>query len=314
MARRSKSVAWRAVGCVVLLAAWIGAARSDQRVVLLPQLQAGQVVKYDVHGNVKRHVKTESRIATMLHPGDVQRDVVMPLVFTAKEIHLVNGRPVVVAHAELAPTESDSSGKNASARADIAFTIAGDGQVAKAEGLDDVAPEERLAWRFWLSRFAFGWTLPVEGAKPGDKWRAEEPEQSPSPIAGLVWEKETTYAGNDKCPLIPAETCASFLTRATLKQKSSAKEATPEDYRLHELRTSGTAKGTDEMVTYISLKSGLVVRATEETQQSMDVTIAKADGTNAVHYTIEASSRFETLLVTENESAEKQRSNDAKKQ
>ena len=300
--RRSKSVAWRAVGCVVLLAAWIGAARSDQRVVLLPQLQAGQVVKYDVHGNVKRHVKTESRVVTMLHAGDVQREVVMPMVFTAKEIHVVNRRPVVVAHAEFAPTESDSSGKNASARADIEFTIAEDGQVAKAEGLDDVAPEERLAWQFWLSRFAFGWTLPVEGAKPGDKWRTEEPEQSPSPIAGLVWEKETTYVGNDKCPLIPAETCASFLTRATLKQKSSAKEATPEDYRLHELRTSGTVKGTDEIVTYISLKSGLVVRATEETQQFMDVTIAKADGLNGVHYTIEASSRFETLLVTTGDS------------
>jgi hypothetical protein len=303
--RRGKSVAWRAVGCVVLLAAGIGAARSDQRVVLLPALLAGQAIKYDVHGNVKKHVKTESRVATMLHPGDVQRDVVMPLVFTAKEIHVVNGRPVVAAHAEFAPKESDSSVKNASARADIEFTISGDGQVAKAEGLDDVAPEERLAWEFWLSRFAFGWTLPVNGAKPGDKWRTEEPEQSASPIADLVWEKETTYVGNDKCPLIPAERCASFLTRATLKQKSSAKEATPEDYRLHELRTSGTAKGTDEMVTYISLKSGLLVRATEETEQSMDVTIEKADGTNGVRYTIEARSRFETLLVTGGESAEK---------
>jgi hypothetical protein len=104
------------------------------------------------------------------------------------------------------------------------------------------------------------------------------------------------------------------LTRATLKQKSPVKDATPEDYRLHELRTSGTAKGTDEIVTYISLKSGLVVRATEETQQSMDVTIAKADGTNAVHYTIEASSRFETLLVTGSDSAEKQRGKEATKQ
>jgi len=120
-----------------------------------------------------------------------------------------------------------------------------------------------------------------------------------------VWETETTYVGNDRCPLIPAEACASFLTRATLRQKSSAKDATPEDYRLHELRTSGTAKGTDEMVTYISLRSGLVVRATDETQQSMDVTIAKVDGKNAVHYTIEASSRFETLLVTGGDFIEK---------
>ncbi|HXR32082.1 MAG TPA: hypothetical protein VN830_00125 [Verrucomicrobiae bacterium] len=284
---------------MVLLAAWIGAARSDQRVVLLPALRAGQAVKYDVHGKVKRHVKTESRVATMLHPGDAQRDIAMPLVFTAKEIHLENGRPVVVGHAEIDVGEPDSTDNKSSAKANVDFTIAGNGQVAKAEGLDDVTPELRLAWQFWLSRFALGWTLPAEGAKPGDKWKTEEAERTPSPIANLVWETETTYVRNDKCPLIPAETCASFLTRATLKQKSSAKDATPEDYRLHELRTSGTAKGTNEIFTYISLKNGLVVRATEETQQSMDVTIAKADGTNGVHYTIDASSRFETLLVTE---------------
>ncbi|HKM79689.1 MAG TPA: hypothetical protein VJY15_01820 [Candidatus Acidoferrum sp.] len=305
MARRNRTVVRRVAGCVTLLAASVCAAGGDQRGALLPQLRAGQVVKYDVHGNVKRHVKTESRVETMLHPGDVQRDVAMPLVFAAKEIHLENRRPVVVAHAEFDAGEPDSSDKNASTRANVDFTIAGDGQVVKAEGLDEVAPENRLAWQFWLSRFAFGWTLPAEGVKPGDKWKTEEVEKSPSPIANLVWETETTYVGNDKCPLIPAETCASFLTWATLKQKSSTKDATPEDYRLHELRTSGTAKGTNEIVTYISLKSGLVVRATEETQQSMDVTIAIADGSNGVHYTIEASSRFETLLATGGESAEK---------
>jgi hypothetical protein len=298
VAGRSKRAAWRVAGCVALLAGWIGAAGGDQRVVLLPRLQVGQAIKYDVHGHVRRHVKTESRVSTMLHPGDVQRDVAMPLVFRASGIHTENGRPVVAATAEFAAGEADPSDKNASARANVEFTIAGNGQVVRAEGLDDVAPEMRLAWQFWLSRFAFGWTLPAEGAKPGDKWKTEEPERSPSPIANLVWETETTYVSNDKCPLIAAETCASFLTRATLKQKSSTKDATPEDYRLHELRTSGTAKGTDEIVTYISLKSGLVMRATEETQQSMDVTIAKADGSNGVHYTIEASSRFEMLLVT----------------
>lgn len=294
--------AWRLASCAALMAGWVGAAGGDQRVVLLPRLQVGQAIKYDVHGHVRRHVKTESRVSTMLHPGDVRRDVAMPLVFTASEMHTENGRPVVVAHAEFAAGESDSTEKSAPASANVKFLIAGDGQVTNAEGLDDVAPEMQLAWQFWLSRFAFGWTLPAEGAKPGDKWKTEEPEKSPSPIANLVWETETTYVGNDKCPLIPAETCASFLTRAALKQKSSAKDATPEDYRLHELRTSGTAKGTDEIVTYISLKSGLVVRATEETQQSMDVTIAKADGSNGVRYTIEASSRFETLLVTGHDS------------
>jgi hypothetical protein len=298
VAERGKRAAWRVASCAALLALSVGAAAGDQRVTLLPRLQVGQTIKYDVHGHVQRHVKTESRVSTMLHPGDVQRDVAMPLVFTANEMHTENGRPVVSAHAEFEAGESDVASKGAPVSANVKFLIGGDGQVQKAEGLDGVAPEMRLAWEFWLSRFAFGWTLPADGAKPGDKWKTEQAEKSPSPIANLVWESETAYVGNDKCPLIAAETCASFLTRAILKQKSSTKDATPEDYRLNQLRTSGTVKGTDEIITYISLKSGLVMRATEETRQSMDVTIVKTDGTNGVRYTIEASSRFETLLVT----------------
>ncbi len=97
----------------------------------------------------------------------------------------------------------------------------------------------------------------------------------------------------------PPDTCAVLLTTATLKQKSSSKDATPEDFKLHELRTMGTAKGTNEIITYISLKSGLVVRATEEASQFMDVMVAKADGSNRVHYNVDAKSHSEILLVTE---------------
>jgi len=42
--------------------------------------------------------------------------------------------------------------------------------------------------------------------------------------------------------------------------------------------------------TYISLKSGLVVRATEETSPIYDVVVAKADGSNRVHYNVDAKS------------------------
>jgi hypothetical protein len=61
----------------------------------------------------------------------------------------------------------------------------------------------------------------------------------------------------------------------------------------------GTAKGTSEIITYISLKSGLVVRATEETSQFMDVVVAQADGSNRVHYNVDAKSHAEVLLVRE---------------
>jgi hypothetical protein len=41
----------------------------------------------------------------------------------------------------------------------------------------------------------------------------------------------------------------------------------------------------------------LVLRASEDVQQTMDVTVMKTDGTNGVHYTVDATSHFETLFV-----------------
>jgi len=122
-------------------------------------------------------------------------------------------------------------------------------------------------------------------------------EKTPTPIANLVWERETAYVQNDRCPILQDERCAVFLTASTLKQKSNPKDTTPEDFQIRELKTFGTARGTNETVVYISLKSGLLLRATEDLQQLMDVTIAKADGSNQVHYQIEVTSHFETVFV-----------------
>jgi hypothetical protein len=179
----------------------------------------------------------------------------------------------------------------------LSFQILGNGQLAEIKNLEDLSPERRLLWQFWVARFAFGWTLPASRLKPGEKWKFEEPELNDSLIANLVWERETTYARDDRCPVFSAESCAVFLTQSTLKQKSSAKDSTPESYRLHELKTLGSAKGTNQAITYISRKTGLVLRANEDVQQSMDVTVMKSDGTNGVHYTVEATSHLETLFV-----------------
>ena len=98
---------------------------------------------------------------------------------------------------------------------------------------------------------------------------------------------------------LPNEICAVILTKAILKQKSSPKNATPEDFMLHQLRTIGTARGTNETIIYISLKTGLVVRATEEAAQLLDATIAKSDGSNQVRYNIDAKSHAEILLLSD---------------
>jgi hypothetical protein len=50
-------------------------------------------------------------------------------------------------------------------------------------------------------------------------------------------------------------------------------------------------------VIYISLQTGLLVRATEDLQQFMSVTIAQADESNQVHYDMQVTSHFETVFV-----------------
>ncbi|PWT86504.1 MAG: hypothetical protein C5B56_12365 [Proteobacteria bacterium] len=66
---------------------------------------------------------------------------------------------------------------------------------------------------------------------------------------------------------------------------------------MHDLKTSGTARGNNEIISYASRKSGLIVRATEQAVQVMDVVIAKTDGSNRVHYNIDAKSHSEILLT-----------------
>ena len=63
------------------------------------------------------------------------------------------------------------------------------------------------------------------------------------------------------------------------------------------LRTSGTARGNNKTILYISLTTGLLVRASDEADQSMSVTIAKADASNHLHYDVDAKSAAEVLLV-----------------
>lgn len=284
------------LGCSFLLlhAAAMG---SDDRVTLVPRLQNGQTVQYQCQARVERQVQTKSNVATMLSLRPLHLDLSEGVRLAVQEIRNVNGRPMMAAEAALSSADDAAAAGARQKAAKVNFTLGGNGEVTRADGLDDLDAEQRLAWQSWISQFAFGLTLPSAGVKPGEKWKTVEVEKTPTPVANLVWERETTYAQNDRCPVVPEEQCASFLTISTLKQKSNPKDTTPEDYRLRELKTSGTVSGTNQVVTYISLKTGLLARATEDVQQSMDVTIAKADGSNQVQYKIDVTSHSETVFV-----------------
>ncbi len=282
------------VVAIVLLSA---ATKSDDRIQLLPLLKNGDTYRYESHARLKRYVKTKSNVTTMFEPKPLYADFSTNLRLSVEDFHALDRRPMLAAETQLLRSEPPAAGTAAARPLTVAFTIGGDGALTHADGLDRLEPEQRLAWQFWVAQFAFGWTLPTSGVRLGEKWKSVEVEKTPTPIGNLVWERETTYVQDDTCPILPNEQCAAFLTTATLKQKSNPQDATPEDYKLHQLKTSGTATGKNETAVFISRKSGLLVRANEDVQQSLDVTIAKQDGTNQVHYSVDVTSHFETVFV-----------------
>ena len=172
-----------------------------------------------------------------------------------------------------------------------------------------MAIEDRTAIRAWTAQFAMAGIFPVAGVRLGEKWKGTEAVANAG-LAGLIWEKLYTYVRDEPCPVYVREhdsksanqeqnqeQCAVILTTETLKQKSSAKNATPDDFKRRNLRTAGNAHGTNEIVTYIALRNGVLARGTEDAKQSMDAEVALADRENRVHYNIDAHSHTEVLLV-----------------
>jgi len=324
LARRAKDYA-SVYGSIALLATCVCAAKGrPERVNLFPRLQAGQTLAYQISYHSDKHVKTESRVIVAAPDDSVKIDVNAFLRLEVLGVQVQGGRAVIHARANFQVLDSDSHFKVPNIdqpagqlqRQDpvgkfIEFTILPDGRLDQVTGLDALFPEQQQAWQEWASRFLLAAGFRTPGVRVTQKWGSEEMEKSPSPIAGLRWMRESSYVRDEPCRTVQLtvqgsvapsdnepETCAVILTTAVLKQDSD-KNATPEDFKLHELRTAGTAHGTNRIITYISVKTGLLVRATEEATQQMNVTVAKADGSNRVRYDVNAKSHSEVLLVSE---------------
>ena len=309
----------------MLLSSAAVAASRDQRADLLPKLQPGQTLTYLIRFRSDKNVKTESNLVIPLAPSASQVDTRGLLRIQILSLQQTSGRLTVHARSEFLsddsgePTSKNTSQKQESSQQvlksegkPVEFTISLDGFAEKITGLDALTPDQQQIWQEWLARFAMAWALPSPSAKIGDKWKADQPELAPSPIAALTWARDSIYVRDEPCapaqlsvtgevspPTGSTGACAVLLTTAKLVQKSSTKDATPEDFKLHQLKTMGTAKGSNEIITYISLSTGLVVRATEDATQQMDVVVARADGSNAVRYNVDAKSQLEVLLVTD---------------
>ena len=295
------------------------------RTTLFPKLHAGQTFTYFIQYRTKKNVKTESRVVTPTGPQDAESDAQWLLRVDILDVHPQGERAAIHARSKFQSVASAMAQNNTGAQQtspgsptqnletkSVEFTILPDGRVDSVTGLADLFPDQRQVWQVWLRQFAIAGVFPRDGVRPGQSWKSSEPEQAPSPIVKLEWEKQATYVRDEPCTAIqfseagivtpknsPTESCAVVLTSAILKQKSASKDTTPGDFRLHDLRTTGNATGKNETISYISLQSGLIVRVTEDAQQFMDVVVAKPGASNQIHYNVEATGHTEVLLVAD---------------
>jgi hypothetical protein len=277
---------------------------TPNRVNLFPRLRVGEVYSYQVRYQSERKMRTESAVAAPMAPENAQSDTQRLLQVEVLNAQGVGRKTELRLRLRLTPPDEPTQEKSTE------FTLRGDGRVSDEVGTDILPAEDQEIIRAWVAQFAMAGIFPAAGVKQGERWKSQE-EVSGAALAGLVWEKEYTYVRDEVCPAdTPREAlaknakagqipgmCAVILTREILKKKSSSSHATPEDFKARDLRTAGIANGTNEIVTYIALGNGLLVRGTEEAQQSIDAEVALTDGGNRVRYNIDARSHTEVLMV-----------------
>jgi len=279
---------------------------------------------YRIHFKIDRDIKTKSALSLPDSPtqanidiqGILQVEVLPPNVSTSSgAIRLRTWFLTLASDLSIRPRGAKpGDGKTLRVPSEGKFidcTLERTGEVDQITGLDALAPEQQQAWREWAARFAAPFLIESENRKRGEKWSAEELETLPSPIADLRWQKKSQYVRDEPCaPLkfTPAgdfersaasESCAVILTTSSLLQKSSPQDSTPADYKQRGLRTRGTAKGGNEIILYISRKTGQLIRSTQKASQQMDVLIALADGTTRVHYDIHAKADSAVELISD---------------
>jgi len=286
---------------------------SAQRLPTSPRLRPGQTLVYQLELSGSRSTKAESQVIAPQSAPSVSLGA-----FALLQVHVEEVTPSGL-RLKTYLSERTPGGPSRSGAAEglsgpdklIEVLISSNGSALQIKGLDQLSAPQQLAWTSWVSQFASPLTYPKAGVEKGRHWQASEAETAPSPIAELSWRRNYQYVRQEACPAAepgspPGKTdkstasreiCAVILVQAQLRQGSSAKRSTPPDFKLRGLATRGTASGTNETVQYISTASGLVMRSVEDIQQSMDVTVALADGSNQVRYLIDAKSRLLIQLL-----------------
>ncbi len=198
----------------------------------------------------------------------------------------------------------------------LEFSLDGAGNVKSVSGLEGVVNSEAAlkAASDWIARLDASSGAPAGGVVIGQKWQSDM-DAKELPVAGLVWRTESEYLRNEAChppnPEVPEsaianasgnsdgnDTCAVILAQLSLVRPKPVRNSTPEDYRKNGVQTAGTWNGSAESLSYISLKSGVVVSVTQTGTQNMDVTLTTTNLRTSMHYSGSILSRSQVALIS----------------
>lgn len=190
----------------------------------------------------------------------------------------------------------------------VEFTIESNGRVTNVAGFDDLLPADLQAIQNWISQIGLAAALPQDGIRMGQKWEATLPVSLEVPLAGIAWRLESTYLRDEPCHTegkmqaaaanaSQAEECAVILSTVTSMETSRKTDRTPEEFRKKNLRTEGVFKSQGQTLTYISLKTGLVVSSTQTSEQEMNITITSLAVRSSYHHTGRVQTQSQLSLV-----------------
>jgi hypothetical protein len=293
------------------------------RVKIAPKLLPGEIVEYRIETRVATAGKADTPIANS--EGPTQSSLVINLrerleVLSAQS---EQGGDLVAfrltwdqAQAQsstdaIDPTAADPAAPYAKIEGQtMEFTLAPNGALSNFKGLENilpggVPPPDSVAW---IPMLVAASQFPSGGVAINQTWKAERPIEG-APLAGLFWQMQSTYQRNESCRVFPADAethlkspggngeCAVILSEMGIGRHGSVHgDATPPDYVVNGLRTSGSWTGSGSILGSISLENGLPYTATETSSQDADYEIKSAATGSAIHYTAKLQNQTDITL------------------
>jgi hypothetical protein len=295
---------------VICVTAAAGPSAADKhptaaQVVLLPHLVQGQSFRYEYEFRRDARISTESMIIDP-HPETSEQltlsvtlrievlgvlpDAVAARGPSSARLRVTYERVAATMRSDNPAADAEQPAKNLRAQEKQAFecTLSAKGEIADCAGPEQTVIETQAAVGNLLGQIFRTAALPARGVAVGESWGAEQEAGGAIPLAGLRWVSQSMYAHNEPClgeppwqsgekPLHPAanaESCAVLRTRSLLTRTGAGNDTTPEEFRQKDLRTAGTARGANETLAYVSLLTGLTMRASESGQVSSDVSVS----------------------------------------